>query len=222
MPTTKERRKTKTTAAKTPTGKHGAYHPHPSVAMVAKSVAELKERSGRSLDEWIKLGKTKGPRDEPALAAWFKQAHGLGTNYASWLAGCVLGTNKEDGDEAAYLKKAPMQVDNQFAGGKASLRPIGDALLELCRSIGKEVRICPCATMIPAFRKHVIAAVKVPNRSAVHFELALRDAKPTKRLLDTGGFARKDRLTHRFVVTDVSQIDAELKAALKRAYDLDA
>ncbi|HJY86909.1 MAG TPA: hypothetical protein VKE24_08740 [Candidatus Acidoferrales bacterium] len=41
---------------------HSLYGVHPSVAMVQKWVAELKEKTGRSLEEWIALVKKKDQR----------------------------------------------------------------------------------------------------------------------------------------------------------------
>jgi hypothetical protein len=45
--------------------------------------------------------------------------------------------------------------------------------------------------------------------------------KLPKRLIDTGGLAKKDRITHRIEVTAADQIDGEVKKWLKTAYDLD-
>ena len=41
-------------------------------------------------------------------------------------------------------------------------------------------------------------------------------------MIDTGGYARKDRITHRFEITSAKDIDDEVKRWLKVAYDRDA
>ena len=51
---------------------------------------------------------------------------------------------------------------------------------------------------------------------------ALKDMPATGRLIDTGGFAKKDRITHRIPITSLEEIDDEVKRWLKVAYDLDA
>jgi hypothetical protein len=48
------------------------------------------------------------------------------------------------------------------------------------------------------------------------------DMKPAGRLIDTGGFAKKDRITHRIPITSLDDIDDEVKHWLKIAYDRDA
>ncbi len=62
------------------------YGVHPSVAMVQKWVSELREKTGRSLEEWIALAKKEGLKDEKSRREWLKSKHKLGTNRASWIA----------------------------------------------------------------------------------------------------------------------------------------
>ncbi len=51
---------------------------------------------------------------------------------------------------------------------------------------------------------------------------ALDSMKATGRLVETGGFEKKDRITHRLPIESLSGVDAEVKTWLKYAYDLDA
>jgi hypothetical protein len=41
-------------------------------------------------------------------------------------------------------------------------------------------------------------------------------------LIDTGGLTKKDRITHRIVISSPAEIDSEVKHWLRFAYDLDA
>lgn len=50
---------------------------------------------------------------------------------------------------------------------------------------------------------------------------ALGDMKTQGRLIDTGGFAKKDRITHRITITSLDDIDDEVKHWLRVAYDRD-
>jgi hypothetical protein len=107
-----------------------------------------------------------------------------------------------------------------FAGNKAGLRPIYDALLKLGLALGADVKACPCQTIVPLYRTHVFAQFKPTTRTRLDLGLALGDTPFTARLLDTGGRAKKDRITHRIAITRVDEIDDEVKGWLKRAYDL--
>jgi hypothetical protein len=198
------------------------YSPHPSLALVQKWIADLKEKTGRSLDEWMSYLKKNGPKDNKERREWLKTEHGLGTNSAWWLSDRVAGIGTEEGDPDAYLKAAEGYVEKMFSGGKAGLRPIYDALLKLGLSVGKEAKACPCQTIVPLYRNHVFAQIRPTTRTRIDLGFALGDMKAKGRLIDTGGFAKKDRITHRIEITSLDDIDDEIKRWLKVAYDRDA
>ena len=127
-----------------------------------------------------------------------------------------------DGDPDVYLESAERYVEEMFAGGKAKLRPLYDALLKLGLKIGKEAKACPCKTIVPLYRKHVFAQIKPTTQTRIDMGFALGDVKPTGRLVDTGGFAKKDRITHQIPISSMDDIDDEVKHWLKVAYDRDA
>lgn len=190
--------------------------------MTQKWIAELKEKTGRSLEEWLKYIKKEAPADEKERRAWLKDTHGLGTNTAWWLAERSLGKGAETADPDRYLESAERDVEKMFSGGKAHLRPIYDALLKVGLKTGKEARACPCQTIVPLYRNHVFAQIKPTTQTRIDMGFALGDLKPTGRLIDTGGFAKKDRITHRIPITSLKDIDAEVKHWLKVAYERDA
>ena len=197
------------------------YGVHPGVAMVQKAIQDLPAKTGRSLEEWLKFIKKSGPGTEKERREWLKTEHGLGTNYAGWLAERAEGKG-EDGDPEAYLRTAEGYVEKMFAGPKQSLRPIYDALLKAGLGIGKQAKACPCQTIVPLYRNHVFAQIKPTTQTRIDIGFALKDMKATGRLIDTGGFAKKDRITHRITISSVKDIDDEVKHWLKVAYDLDA
>jgi hypothetical protein len=201
--------------------KRNLYSVHPGVAMVQKWMEELPAKTGKSLDEWLKFIKKHGPKTEKERRDWLKQEHGLGTNSAWWLAERAEGKGAEDSDPDAYLKAAEEYVEKMFAGPKQQLHPIYDALLKLGLSIGKEAKACPCQTIVPLYRNHVFAQIKPTTQTRIDMGFALKDMKATGRLIDTGGFRKKDRITHRIPITSLKDIDSEVKHWLKVAYDLD-
>jgi len=201
--------------------KKSIYGVHPGVAMTQKWIGELKQKTGRSLEEWLKQINKAGPKDEKERREWLKTEHGLGTNTAWWLAERSVGKGDEVSDPDEYLKAAEGYVDKMFSGGKAGLRPIYDALLKLGLKTGKDVKACPCQTIVPLYRNHVFAQIKPTTQTRIDMGFALGDMSPMGRLIDTGGFAKKDRITHRIPITSLKDIDDEVKHWLKVAYDRD-
>ena len=192
------------------------YSPHPSLATEEASLARLEERTGRTLAEWIELVKASGPPTEPERRTWLKDMHGLTTNYAWWIA------ERAEGRGAAADYDPEALVEAMFAGGKAGLRPVYEELLRLALALGRDVKACPCQTIVPLYRKHVFAQLKPSTRSRLDLGLALQDTPATGRLIDTGGRTRGDRITHRIPITGPADVDEEVKRWLRTAYDLAA
>jgi hypothetical protein len=200
------------------------YGVHPGVVMVQKSMAELKEKTGRSLEEWIAMVKKEGPKNEKSRREWLTSRHKVGSRDAGWIAERAEGKGGDLDTPEVYLKSAARYVEEQYAGAKEKLRPIYEELLDLATSIGTDAKACPCRTIVPLYREHVFAQIKPATNSRIDLGFALAHYKGTlpKRLIDTGGLAKKDRITHRIEITAAEQIDGEVKKWLKTAYDLDA
>jgi hypothetical protein len=200
------------------------YDVHPSVGMVQKSLAELKEKTGRSLEGWVVLIKREGPEDERSRREWLKTKHKLGTRSAGWLAERASGKGGEFDAPESHLRSAVRNVEEQYSGTKENLRPIYDELLRLGKSMGADVKACPCKTIVPLYRKHVFAQIKPTTNTRIDLGFALTHykGKLPKGLIDTGGLAKKDRVTHRIELKAVDEIDGDVTKWLKTAYDLDA
>ncbi|MEP6690537.1 MAG: DUF5655 domain-containing protein [Gemmatimonadaceae bacterium] len=195
------------------------YGVHPSTEWAHNIIVRMKEKTGRSLDEWVALVDAQGPVGEAERTAWLKREHELGANYAAWIAARSFGKGLDDGDPDAYLRAAPVMVDTMYDGAKRALRPIHDALVALGRSLGDDVKVCPCATIVPLFRMHVFAQIKPSTRTRIDLGLALGDRAATGRLIDTGGRAKKDRITHRVAMATLANVDAEVEAWMRAAYE---
>jgi Domain of unknown function (DUF5655)/Domain of unknown function (DUF4287) len=198
------------------------YSVHPGVAMVMKWVADLKEKTGRTLEEWSALIRKEGPATVAERGRWLKEKFKIGSNTAWWLAERADGQPTWDESPEAYLAIAPKYVDDMFSGPKTALRPIYEDLLKLGRSLGDDAKFCPCKTIVPFYRNHVFAEVKPATQKRIDFGLALGDTKATGKLIDTGGFKKKDRITHRIALEHIKGIDAELNKWLRVAYERDA
>lgn len=197
------------------------YSPHPSLALTMKWVKELPVKTGRSLDEWKSFINKKGPATEKERVTWLKKDLNLGTNTAHWLAIQSLGGGAEDLDPVEYLKKAEQWVE-EMCTRKPLLEPLYWDVIHLVKKLGKDVRICPCQTMVPFYRNNVFAKVTFSTRTRLDLGLCLRGVPFSSRLTDTGGTARKDRITHNIAILSKDDVDGELESWLLKAYEMDA
>jgi hypothetical protein len=196
------------------------YDVHPGVKMMQDWVATLNAKTGRSLEEWVALVQQSGITATQKRRDWLKAKHQLGTNAAWWIADCAEGKNL-DADPESYLGSAEAYVEGMYAGPKSSLRHLHDQILNMARKLGKDVKVCPCQTIVPLYRNHVFAQIKPTTRTRIDLGFALGDLKATGRLIDTGGFAKKDRITHRIPIMSLDDLDDQATRYLKMAYDRD-
>ncbi|WP_243384558.1 DUF5655 domain-containing protein [Geothrix alkalitolerans] len=205
------------------------YDLHPSVAYIQAILANLERNSGRDLAAWVALAREEAPSDLKGCSAWLR-ARGLGGTQAGLVAqrACAAPgqatSHAFDDTPEGYLAAAPRYVEAQYAGKKAALRPLFEAIVLRARGLGSDVKVCPCQTIVPFYRHHVFAEVK-PFASRLDLGLALGDpatvGDPSGRLKDTGGFRRKDRITHKLEITTEADLDGVLPW-LRHAYERDA
>lgn len=187
---------------------------HPALKYIESGIENFKARTGHSIEEWVEITGAAKLADRKSRIAWLRNAHKLGLVSATAIADAGEGKSLLEYTPEAY-------VDKLFSGPKTALRPLFEKLLKLSYSIGKDVTATPCSTMVPIRRKHVIAQIKPATNTRIDFGLALQDTAASGKLIDTGGRAKGDRITHRIAITSKADIDADLKAWLVAAYDLD-
>jgi hypothetical protein len=137
-----------------------------------------------------------------------------------WIAERAVAKSDDFGSPEAYLVAAERYVEDMYKG-KEALRPIYDALLKLGLGLGKDAKACPCTTLVPLYRKHVFAQIKPATRTRIDLGFALGSRPAEGRLIDTGGFAKKDRITHRIPISSLAEIDDEVKHWLRTAFEED-
>jgi hypothetical protein len=197
------------------------YDVHPVIAEMATWVGTLPARTGRSIDQWADLVIAKAPADQPGRKKWLREQHPFKADEANWIVQRASGVAFA-ASEAEYLAEAESIVSAMFAGPKASLLPIHDAIMAMVRKLSKELRVCPCKTMIPMYHNHVIAQMKPTTRTRLDLGFALKGQKTPAYLVDTGGAAKGDRITHRLELTSPDQVDERALRWLTKALELDS
>jgi hypothetical protein len=193
--------------------KKSLYSPHPSLSMESAFLAKVAERTGRTLEEWVALIRKDGPAGDKERRAWLKSVHGLKMMDQWFIVERAAGDGfgAENYDPEKY-------VAEMFASKPLLVAPY-ERLLKASLALGNDVKACPCKTIVPLYRQHVFAELKPASRTRLEFNLALGAEPFTERLLDSGGTAKGDRLTHRINISTVADIDAEVLARLAQAYE---
>src|SRR5262245_37860524 len=123
----------------------------PGSALVSM-IANLKEKTGRPLDEWIAIARKSGGAKHGEIVAFLKSKQGLTHGYANLVALRSL----QEGDAPP---SGDSLVDAQYAGARAGLRPIHDALVAAAKKLGKDVAVAPKKTCVSLRRSKQFALI---------------------------------------------------------------
>jgi len=177
--------------------------------MAASMIQNLPEKTGKSLDEWLQITRASGLEKHGLIVKMLKSDHGMTHGFANLVAMKTLQSGAEpDQDDL---------VDAQYSGAKADLRPIYDALVAEVSGIGSDVEISPKKAYVSLRRNKQFGIVQPSTRTRVDVGINLKGTDPTDRLEPSGSF--NAMVSHRVRVTEKSQIDAELIAWLRQAYE---
>ncbi|MGD0527299.1 MAG: DUF5655 domain-containing protein [Polyangiaceae bacterium] len=171
--------------------------------------ANFAKATGKPVDAWVKGARTKGmDRDVAAARRWLREDEGLTTVQANY----VLMTLFPETDDDEEL------LAGQYAGKKAALRPIYDALAKVAGRLGDDVMIAPRKSQVTFARHVTFAVVRAASSDRVDLRLRLAGHKPTPRLLATPRAAGSDP-THVVALSSAKDVDADVKKWLALAYE---
>ena len=169
-------------------------------------IDNLPASTGRSLSEWYTVLDASGLEKHTELMNLLKSEHGVSHGYAN---GIVLqyrsrGISQSDDDLVA----------TQYAGAKAALIPIYDALVAAVRSFGADVEVAPKKSSVSLRRSKQFALIEPASSKRVQLGIQLPGEGTTDRLLSGNAMC-----SHRVNLASVTDVDDELLGWLQRAYD---
>jgi hypothetical protein len=177
----------------------------------AGMIANMKEKTGKTLEQWIALAKKSGAEKHGQVVSHLKSEHGLTHGYANLVAHKYL---KSDADSAEGGGDALIAA--QYAGDKAAMKPIYDALIKTVSAFGKDVEVAPKKTYVSLRRNKQFALIQPSTKSRVDLGINLKTEPAAGRLEKSGSF--NAMVSHRVKLEKPGDIDADVKAWLKKAY----
>lgn len=174
-------------------------------------IANMKEKTGKTLDEWLAVAKKSGEKKHGGVVKFLKSGHGLTHGYANLVAHKLLKS-----DAASAEGGADALVAAQYAGPKESLKPTYDALIEAAQALGKDVEIAPKKTYVSLRRSKQFALIQPSTRTRVDLGLNFKNEPATERLEKSGGF--NAMVSHRVRLEKPEDVDKAVKTWLKKVY----
>ena len=177
--------------------------------MAATMIANLPEKTGKSLEAWLAVAKKSGAEKHGELVKHLKSKHGMTHGFANLVAHKYFSPGGESsGDDL---------VEAQYSGAKAGLRPIYEAICIMVGKFGKDVEFAPKKTYVSLRRSKQFALIQPSTKDRVDVGINLKGEAAAGRLEASGSF--NAMVSHRVRISDKGEVDAELRGWLKKAYD---
>jgi hypothetical protein len=181
---------------------------------VQTQLTNIQTKTGKSLDELRAVLQQSGLVKHSEIRAMFQRDLGLGYGDANMLAQVLRNTDPEQAG-AAQVATPDDVVNALYAGAKAGLRPIHDRLMAEIAQLGT-LEIAPKKGYLSLRRKKQFAMIGPATNTRVEVGLNMKGVDATTRLAEmpSGGMCN-----YKVKVTDVAEVDDELIAWIKRAYE---
>jgi hypothetical protein len=181
---------------------------------IQTQLTNIQTKTGKSLNELRAVLHQSGFVKHSEIRAMFQRDLGLGYGDANMLAQVLRRTDAEGPNTAEAV--APDDVVNAlYTGAKADLRPIHDRLMAEIAQLGT-FEITPKKGYLSLRRKKQFAMIGPATNTRVEVGLNMKGVDATARLAEmpSGGMCN-----YKVKATDVAEVDAELIAWIRRAYE---
>lgn len=179
---------------------------------VQTQLENIQKKTGKSLAELAATAQKSGLTKHGELRDMFKEQFGLGHGDANALVHHVL---KSDGTSAADGKSMDAVLDEIYSGAKAAQRSIHETLMKHIDKFG-EFETAPKKGYVSLRRKKQFAMIGPKTNTRFEVGLNAKDLKKNPRLMEQ---PKGSMCNYIVSLTDVSEVDAELVAWIRSAYE---
>jgi hypothetical protein len=172
----------------------------------------IQKKTGKSLDELTAIVKKSGLTKHGEIRDYLKRELSLGHGDANALVHAVF---QSDGQRSAEGKSTDAVLDEIYSGAKASQRPIHEALMRHIAKFG-EFEIVPKKGYVSLRRKKQFAMIGPKTNTRFEVGINAKEFKKNPRLLEQPKGSMCNYIVN---LTDAKEVDSELVAWLKSAYE---
>lgn len=198
---------------------------------LATQLANLQQRTGKTLDELTRIIHESGLTKHGELVTMLKTTLGMGHGDANTLvhtvrqtAGSPVAAAKTSAAKTSAAAGSPSAapaddtaavLDALYVGPKAALRPIHEAVLAMLHEFGA-FEAAPKKSYVSYRRNKQFCMVGPATNTRVEVGINMKGVPGTDRLeaLPAGQMCQ-----YKVRVTDAAQVDAELRGWLRQAFD---
>ena len=172
-------------------------------------INNMPEKTGHSLAEWSTILKKSGLSKHGEILKLLKGEHGVSHGFAN-----TISTLYRQDLEGGPVSESDL-VEAQYAGAKAGLRPIYEAIVGELSTLD-DLEVSPKKTYVSLRRSKQFGIIKPATKTRIDLGINLKGDPCTDRLEDGKVFG--GMCSHRVRVGSLEDLDDELYAWLREAY----
>ncbi len=179
---------------------------------VQTQIDNIQKKTGKSLAELSAIAKSSGLTKHGELRDMFKEMLGLGHGDANALVHAVF---ESDGTRAAEGRSDDAVLDEIYSGPKTAFRSIHEKLMKEINKFG-EFEIVPKKGYVSLRRKKQFAMIGPKTNTRFEVGINAKDLQKNARLLEQ---PKGSMCNYIIQITDTKEVDAELIAWIKSAFE---
>jgi hypothetical protein len=179
---------------------------------VQTQLDNIQKKTGKSMDELAAILRKSGLTKHGELRDYAKRELGIGHGDANALVHAVL---QSDGQRAAEGKSGDQVLDEIYTGAKAHMRPIHEKLMKEITKFG-EFEVAPKKGYVSLRRKKQFVMIGPKTNTRFEVGINAKDLRKNPRLLEQ---PKGSMCNYIVSVTDAREVDSELVAWIKSAYE---
>lgn len=172
-------------------------------------IENLHKNTGKTLAQWISIVKKQNIAKHGEIIKYLKDNHAFTHGFANLIA------HKSKGSDADSAENQDDLIVKQYQG-KENFKPIYDKLIKEISKFGKDVEIAPKNTYVSLRRKKQFAILNPAAKTRFEIGINLKGQEPKGKL---EAEKRNAMCSHKINLNTITEIDKEVMAWIKTAYD---
>lgn len=174
-------------------------------------IQSAKEKTGKSLEQWLPVVKASGLTKQMEITNWLKSSHELNHMQASLLAGLYLNHGMP-----VYQNESSL-LDNQFIKSE-QMRPLFEVVSRKIMSLFPDAQLIPKKTYLSFTATREFAAINIKPKE-IRLGVDLGDQAFDDTLQKSKLTGPMPRISHMVVLTDIGQFDKKVISFLQASFD---
>lgn len=170
-----------------------------------------KDKTGKTLQEWLKFVKSSGIEKRNDILEWLKKGHGLNHLQAQLITGIYLNNGNP-----VYINESAL-LENQFAKCP-DMRFVFDSISEKIISSFQGTQLIPKKTYLSFTAVREFAAINVKPKE-IRLGLDLGDEPFSETLKKSKLTGPMPRISHMLILTELKDLNKNAMALLTKSYN---